>query len=121
MGSALRGLEGRLERHMELNMGVRSKAFWHIDHLLTEAGVEIEAIYIKPSDKRIECGVADSVSKVGRAVRGFGSSDCRCPSHLFQVDDFRFLSGLGFNPRLEGGRRPKLDESIILSQWNKRD
>jgi Uri superfamily endonuclease len=116
VGSALRGLEGRLERHMELNMGLRSKVFWHIDHLLTDRDVEIEAVYIKPSDRRIECEVAESVSRVGRAVRGFGSSDCRCQSHLFQVDDLRFLSGLGFRPWFEDGRRLKSGESVILSE-----
>ncbi|MEM4727777.1 MAG: DUF123 domain-containing protein, partial [Candidatus Bathyarchaeia archaeon] len=50
VGSALRGLEGRLRRHMDLHLGRRSKAFWHIDHLLIEPGVEIEAIFIKQSD-----------------------------------------------------------------------
>ncbi|MBS7637577.1 DUF123 domain-containing protein [Candidatus Bathyarchaeota archaeon] len=102
MGSALRGLEGRLRRHMDLNLGRRSKTFWHIDHLLVEPGVEIEAIFIKPSDRRIECEVASSISRVGRGVEGFGCSDCRCRSHLFQVDDLGFLSGLGFRPWFDG-------------------
>lgn len=102
VGSALRGLERRLERHMGLYMGLRSKVFWHIDYLLTEPSVMVEKIYIKLSDSRIECEVADSVSKVGRAVRGFGCSDCRCPSHLFQVGDFGFLSDLGFRLWLGG-------------------
>lgn len=105
VGSALRGLERRIERHMELNLGLRSKTFWHIDYLLTEPCVVIEAIYIRLSDRRIECEVADSISKVGLPVAGFGCSDCRCRSHLFKVDDYGFLARLGFTPWLDGRGR----------------
>ncbi len=115
VGSALRGLEMRLKRHIELNMGRRSNTFWHIDYLLRDPNIEIEAIFIRFSEKRIECEVADSVSRMGRAVVGFGCSDCRCISHLFQVDDFTSLSGLGFSLWFDGAKRLRGNESIISS------
>jgi len=80
VGSAMSGLESRQ---------------WHIDYLLREPSVRIEAVYARASSERSECAIASAVSKRGRPVKGFGCSDCRCGSHLFGVDDCRFLSELG--------------------------
>ncbi len=41
------------------------------------------ALAIRSSD-RLECEIADSLSKIAQwSVRGFGSSDCTCGTHLF--------------------------------------
>jgi Uri superfamily endonuclease len=31
------------------------------------------------------------LGKKGLAIKGFGSSDCKCESHLFRVQDYEFL------------------------------
>ena len=79
VGRARRYLNGRLRRHLRQ----AKKIFWHIDYLLQDA--HIEDIWVK--DGAIdECQTASTILSVcpeaGRPVLGFGSSDCRCPSHL---------------------------------------
>lgn len=98
VGSALNGLEARLRRHIKTSHGRGEATHWHIDYLLKEPEVEIEALYIKLTDLREECELADSVSEWGEPKKGFGCSDCRCISHLFRVDGFDFLLGLGLKP-----------------------
>ncbi len=75
-GSARRGIDARIKRHM-----VRKKRFhWHIDYLL-EMG-EIEEVYMFC---REECEVSKEIFSMPGAtllVKKFGSSDCSCPSHL---------------------------------------
>lgn len=98
VGSAMNGLEARISRHLNTSIGVPGAVHWHIDYLLKEKNVRIEAVYTIASEDRIECFVAAAVSKRGRMVRGFGCSDCRCESHLFRVDGFGFLLELGLEP-----------------------
>jgi Uri superfamily endonuclease len=77
VGSAMSGLEGRIKRHLSSI----KKVFWHIDYLLKDA--EVVEVFQLESDKRIECEIAVRLSKRLPGIRGFGCSDCRCPSHLF--------------------------------------
>ncbi len=63
----------RLERHLR----TEKKLFWHIDYFLEKA--HIRKIYIAEGEK--ECKVAQKMNLPG--VKGFGCSDCKCPSHLF--------------------------------------
>lgn len=43
------------------------------------------AVVIK-GPKRMECRIAKAMTKAGgKAVAGFGCSDCRCRSHLFRL------------------------------------
>jgi Uri superfamily endonuclease len=54
-----------------------------------ELSVDREAILL-PSDVDIECSIAvriRSLPGVSEPIPGFGSSDCRCRSHLFLLDD----------------------------------
>lgn len=84
VGSALSGLEARTERHLRAD----GRRRWHIDHLLPYA-VERTALLI-PSDMDIECEVAAVVRGLRGTtvpIPGFGSSDCRCVSHLFHLSD----------------------------------
>ena len=83
-GSALNGLEGRLARHFSDHRRKR----WHIDYLLDE-GRAMEALVI-PSTARLECFLNRLVASMPGSrepVRGFGSSDCRCSSHLHLLSD----------------------------------
>jgi len=77
VGSALGGVESRLSHHLSRT----KKRHWHIDYLLQKAS--ITDIIIGESEGRVECAIAQALSAQFDAIPGFGSSDCRCPSHLF--------------------------------------
>jgi endonuclease-3 len=79
IGSARKGLMARIKRHLR----DEKKVFWHIDYLLKEA--KVKEIWVKENNFH-EC---QSVKKVTRILKeanhyheGFGSSDCKCSSHL---------------------------------------
>ncbi len=78
VGSAQRNLQARLARH-----GRRRKARrWHIDYLAANS-VMIGALVVLRG-KQLECQMARSLSEEYVCPhKGFGSSDCRCRSHLF--------------------------------------
>ena len=76
IGSALNGLEQRINRHLRND----KKTHWHIDYLLKIA--KIDSVFYKQHNKKEECRIAKSFSKL-KSVDGFGSSDCDCKSHLF--------------------------------------
>jgi len=85
VGSALSGLEARVARHLREEKRLR----WHIDHLLTRA--RLVDVVIAESEERRECAVAKELAKNLPGVRGFGSSDCGCESHLFYSPDLHEL------------------------------
>lgn len=95
VGSAMNGLEARVRRHMNTSRGIYRAIHWHIDYLLKEPEVSIESIYIQETDRREECVIASAISELGKPVKGFGCSDCRCFSHLFMVEEFTFLTKMG--------------------------
>jgi Uri superfamily endonuclease len=78
VGSGMNSLEARISRHMKKR---GKKKFWHIDYFLSTANA-LGAISWE-SVSRDECGAAGSLSGNFEPVRGFGSSDCGCESHLF--------------------------------------
>lgn len=89
VGSA-RGPGGikRLFRHYGVAEGWRREGRWHIDRLLALG--QLEAALFIDSREPVECLLARRVSRVAPlAVPGFGSSDCRCPGHLFRLDGDR--------------------------------
>jgi Uri superfamily endonuclease len=71
------GLDARVRRHL----GREKKLHWHIDYL-REVTVDPSAYY--ELDSRNECFFANELIKGPGAtpLTGFGSSDCRCDSHL---------------------------------------
>lgn len=78
-GSALGGLSGRLNRHLK----PQKRLHWHIDYLLQHASVK--AIWYATGPDRIECtwnALIAALPGAQLSVHGFGSSDCRCSSHL---------------------------------------
>ena len=85
VGSALGGLEKRVEHHLASD----KKIHWHIDYLLTRGRV-IDVVQGETKE-RMECAVAGELSKHLTSVADFGSSDCACPSHLFYSPDFNEL------------------------------
>ena len=77
VGSALGGLEARVERHAR----EEKRMHWHVDYLLVRAPI-VDVVYGE-SDERKECAVARRLAERFQNVRGFGASDCGCESHLF--------------------------------------
>lgn len=78
VGSAMAHLSRRVERHLRR----RKRHHWHIDDLRQVAD-DVAALPIR-SAQRQECQLAASVSRYASiAMKGFGSSDCSCDSHLY--------------------------------------
>ncbi|MFW6133538.1 MAG: GIY-YIG nuclease family protein [Planctomycetota bacterium] len=92
VGSALRNLSARLERH-----GRKDKPLhWHIDYL-ARAATMLGAVVV-PGMRRTECALAAELGALfKRPVPGFGASDCRCGGHLFYSPGF--LRPPGVTPR----------------------
>lgn len=78
VGSAMNGLEGRINHHLKVK---KKRLHWHIDYLEEKAAI-LEVVLF-PGPKRLECLLASDLSRHFSSVPGFGSSDCHCPSHLF--------------------------------------
>ncbi len=84
VGSALGpgGLEARLSRHRRRDKKLR----WHIDYLLEHA--QLVEVWSAASTDKLECLWAQAARQLPGSetpVPGFGSSDCRCPSHLIRL------------------------------------
>jgi Uri superfamily endonuclease len=84
VGSALGpgGLEARLARHRRRDKKLR----WHIDYLLEHA--QLVEVWSAASTQKMECLWAQAAQELPGGeipVSGFGSSDCRCPSHLIYL------------------------------------
>lgn len=77
VGSALAGFKSRLNHHLKGSGRPR----WHIDYLLPTAS--ISSIILFETSARVECTIAQALSRQFDSIPGFGSSDCRCRSHLF--------------------------------------
>lgn len=78
VGSALRGIGKRVNRHLRK----RKICHWHIDYLLTLGNLS-GVVYILTSEKDAECRVARALDQRFESIPEFGCSDCRCGSHLF--------------------------------------
>jgi len=100
VGSAMGGFKSRLNRHLKSD----KKLHWHIDYLLEKAVIS-EIILCETKD-RTECAIAQALSCQFDSIPGFGSSDCKCRSHLFFATDkikptiMATLSSLSMQPRL---------------------
>ena len=51
----------------------------------------VSGVIYAPTQERLECELARRLEEVFRSFPGFGSSDCRCPSHLFFSEEIRAL------------------------------
>ena len=84
-GSALNNLSARISRHKR----VRKKLYWHIDYFLKKA--KIIKIFTYRTNQKLECKLNKRIQKLPNArilIRGFGSSDCECSSHLTFFGDY---------------------------------
>ncbi len=81
VGSAMGGFKARLSHHLKEN----KKPRWHIDYLLQKAS--ITSIILCQTEHRAECTIAQALSRQFDSIPGFGSSDCKCRSHLFLATD----------------------------------
>ncbi len=91
-GSALNGLEGRIRRHLRRE----KKLHWHIDFLAAVAPVV--QVWWMAGEERCECcwaRVARDHPEAGAPAHGFGSSDCRCPTHLVRLPSLPAVEALG--------------------------
>ncbi|MGD0094390.1 MAG: GIY-YIG nuclease family protein, partial [Planctomycetota bacterium] len=82
VGSALGpgGLAGRVLRHARRSKRRR----WHVDYLT--AATSLVEVWLARGPQRLECQWARAAGRLPGAevpLKGFGSSDCRCRSHLF--------------------------------------
>ena len=80
IGSAMNGLENRIERHLRKD----KKFHWHIDYFLEKT--KILQIFYKENNKKEECKIAEIFNQNFFSIPNFGCSDCSCKSHLFYGD-----------------------------------
>jgi Uri superfamily endonuclease len=83
VGSAKRNIHSRIERHLK----IEKKQRWHFDYL--RPFVQITAIETYSGEEG-ECQLFQRLMKENKGsvpVRGFGSSDCKCKSHLFFIPE----------------------------------
>ena len=85
IGSAKKSIQKRLLRHLK----GQKKEFWHIDYLLSSASsARVTNIWI--NREQCECTISQKILQngIGTVIKkGFGSSDCHCPTHLFRIDN----------------------------------
>ncbi len=81
-GSAMNSLSSRIKRHLRKEKTMR----WHIDYLIPYLQ-EIKVMPIQSSED-LECLLSESLSSISEGyIKGFGSSDCNCQSHLYIMKD----------------------------------
>jgi len=86
-------IHGRIERHL----GKRRRSFWHIDYLLAANACNIQAFVYSETRRDLECEVNRRIQEMTYAafpVRGFGSSDCACLSHLLYLPGYQIDQAL---------------------------
>ncbi|MBX7077445.1 MAG: GIY-YIG nuclease family protein [Methanobacteriaceae archaeon] len=83
-GSAMNSLTARIKRHLRKE----KKLHWHIDYLLKNDNNYIKEVLFTISDKRVECELAQLISDKRETIDNFGSSDCKCNSHLTYFKDY---------------------------------
>jgi len=81
-GSAQKNLSARLARHADPT----KPCHWHIDYLAARATL-IGSITV-PAPRQHECRLAQQMHALYQTpIPHFGSSDCKCPTHLFYTPD----------------------------------
>jgi len=88
LGKGATSLKHRIARHLRKE----KRMFWHIDYLLANENVSVEAILAAETNKKMECTINNHIKGIKGAevpVNGFGASDCRknCRSHLLFFPD----------------------------------
>jgi Uri superfamily endonuclease len=83
LGKGSSNLKHRISRHLRKE----KQRFWHIDYLLADPNVSVEAVVAAETSNDLECSLNRHMKKMKEAevpVNGFGASDCtkNCGSHL---------------------------------------
>jgi Uri superfamily endonuclease len=92
IGSAKKYLRTRLLRHLSR----LKKKFWHIDYVLSDPCPSF-IVDIMINVKACECTISQKLYKNSTCKlvkKGFGSSDCHCISHFFQIKEDDALKNL---------------------------
>jgi Uri superfamily endonuclease len=104
VGSAQNNLKKRIQKLLSKNR----KKKQHIDYLLMNPYVKVENIHYKKAKKDEECKIAQVFSSVEEPINGFGSSDCKCYSHLFRLRSINYFTKHKFkeinNIEIEGDK-----------------
>jgi len=87
VGSAQTNMEQRIKRHLKKE----KRLFWHIDYLLNNNAAKIIKVLYKQANKTEECNLAKTIRKTSKPINNFGSSDCNCKTHLFHIENYRFI------------------------------
>lgn len=87
------GIEGRVSHHLTH----ANKPHWHIDYFRKDA--KLKEVHIVIGEKELEHQYASILNKFLCApIPSFGSSDCKCSSHLFysknHIDIKQFFNNL---------------------------
>lgn len=87
-GSARKNLSRRINRHLR-KTGKKLRLHWHIDYLTPWADKNHASMAFPIySYRNLECDLAAALGKIGgQGISGFGSSDCRCSSHLYYFSE----------------------------------
>jgi Uri superfamily endonuclease len=114
-GSAQRGLNSRIARHLRK----RKRMHWHIDYLLKFG--RIIAVNRYKNGSLLECELNRRVEDMHSSkivAQGFGSSDCKCLSHLVYFERSpKFLKSVS-SPELERMSKKKFTLSATVSSDN---
>jgi Uri superfamily endonuclease len=83
LGKGATDLKHRVARHLRKE----KRKFWHIDYLLADGNVSVEAVIAAETNENMECKTNEYLKSIRGAkvqIRGFGASDCQknCESHL---------------------------------------
>ena len=95
LGKGATNLKHRIVRHLRKE----KRMFWHIDYLLADKNVSVEAVIVVETDKKMECNLNSYLKKIKGAkvpVNGFGASDCKkkCGSHLLYFPEIKNVDWL---------------------------
>ncbi len=90
LGKGATSLKHRISRHLRK----QKQKFWHIDYLLADENVSVEAVIATETNKKMECNINSCIKSIKGAkgpVRGFGASDCRkgCLSYLVYFSEVK--------------------------------
>ncbi|PTD93686.1 DUF123 domain-containing protein [archaeon SCG-AAA382B04] len=80
------GIKSRLGRHIDLYKKKRDVRHWHIDYVLPNS--QLIGYCFGQTEKDKECCLRRSIS-YDMTIKGFGSSDCNCSSHLLKINYFK--------------------------------
>jgi endonuclease-3 len=86
-GSALGNGSSNLKHRISRHLRKEKQQFWHIDYLLSDENVSVEAVIAAKTSKDMECSLNSYLKSLSGAkitINRFGASDCKknCKSHL---------------------------------------